>query len=444
MRRFRVLIALALLAVPLLSAVPCRARDARGGRIRWTKPLKQPKRWQVEQRQEMENLAARILQFAEGHWDVKMEEVEYLRGWGERQIHATAMHFEDKEMMVEAYGVPAAFRLTVSSLESPGKFEAPVLMDAEVDLVLGTNDRHTWFYHGGTFDAGYPRWWKGLIAKLRREFDVPQPSGGIQCRIECPVEVFGLGGPVELCVRARNVSGDQLQALDTRDAVKGAFSIRSETFQWKQYSGPALLKGQPVTLEPWDDLYVCVPNVSKLYGLDEPGRYIVKVPYRYGSKADQIAYSQEAAIQIVPREFLVLTLKRVGEDKPLKRDEPIPVSVGLARGLEESELLMDLDITFHAVETELLTELWGLPGSAEKQPPLPRNYSLTKGTHGFDYDLRDEWWGFEGSKAGAFRKLWGTVKPGETWRVHIVLKGRCAAGRFRYQSTPLEIRIADE
>jgi len=419
-------------------------------------------RWAMAERERFQPTADKVLSLLGQGWETEVKRITSLHGW-EGRINGFAMEFRNSSLRVQASDRPAAFRLSVTNWASPVPLEDASERE-DTDFPLGASEHNRWYVSPGTFGRVYPERYRATIASVREVFAIPEPVGGIQCRIEGMSDEMimagqplgipgGLGGSTGISVRCINVSMETRDITDTRDGLREDLIVRNETGERLPYAGerrPRQVREH--SLRPWGEISTKLHSPS--YDLSKPGHYTVQVPYRFGPGENDVALSQLVSVLVVPRDFLVFHMRRPAGSVPTAVGDALPVDLELLHRTGPPVQLTDLTVHLTARNTDpwaiICTSAplaWaGMDGATLRAGRLGRvrgtDMKLSTQPWRARQDLAALGWDSITSSPMGTSSIWKYAKPGETWQVSAQLDGKAEGKHFRLTSETMEFTVA--
>ena len=178
----------------------------------------QPQEWEITKEDCFQQLATRLQGLAGDDWQVTLHFAEKIRGWDGTTL-ARIVRFEHRTLKTKVLDkdVPASFNLILADIGETTASDARLCLKdgaEQFDECLGSDGAYLWFCWPGPYGAVEPAKWQALVRSIRNQYAIPQPVGGVQCRVDLAKNVFAVGEPIELRASVRNVSGRPIAAAN--------------------------------------------------------------------------------------------------------------------------------------------------------------------------------------------------------------------------------------
>jgi len=407
--------------------------------------------WPIVKNDPYEQIARQIVAVAGEDWQVKITYADKLRGWDGKAL-ARTISFQHRTLkLAQPPDDPAAFSFTIAAIPEVISSTARLARKEGRDdacACMGADRQFFWFSSPGTYGEGWPREWQTVVDGVRRQFDVPPPKGGLQCSIELEKNVFAVGEPIGLSVRIRNVSGKPLTALAPSANAADLLAVKDAAGAAVACAAPAAGgAAEEREIKPWEEIRRAF-RLDESHKLAQAGRWTVMARYRFGEQADAVAESHEAAVLVVPRDFLSLRIDRTGKPVAAERGAQIMADVTLAKSAD-APALSDVELVFRAMPKGGGADSWlqGTPvgdenAARKEQKHIPPALQPGKGSAAFRYDLGLATWARTfGPPLAPGTTLWDFVQMSDTWQVQAVCSGRADGDRFQIVSDPMPVKI---
>jgi len=408
----------------------------------------QPQEWEITKEDYFQQLAGRLEGLAGDDWQVSLHFADKIRGWDGTTL-GRIVRFEHRTMKVKVLDkdLPASFNLILADIRETVTSESRLRLkdDAEQsDECLGSDGAYLWFCSPGPYAAAMPDKWQALVRNIRSQFTIPQPAGGVQCRIDLAKNIFAAGEPIELRASVRNVSGRPIVAANPLKS--DALVVHSIDSPADVPAADSWRSGTGGAIQPWDELVQTI-DLRRSYGIRKPGRFTVSIRYRLNDESAPVE-SQQVNVRVVPDDFLALRIKRSDGKDSFKRGDKIMVDLVLMKGYDDTENLSDLKITFRADPRGggIASGLRGWPGNdpgetRKEQVPVPASLQMGKGSDSFRYDLGIAKWARTVGSPAMRVTLWDYTQLGEHWEIRAECSGKAGGDGFHLISNFVRVRI---